>query len=364
MSRRLISQTRNTGFSQCFSGVTATGEEPAGGPLHICKKSLIIKALACAFFLLLALPAMPQLLPERIGGSHLAAKAPAPTLEPAIWTELGLEDSGQGTYDGPAGSYTLTLYRVQDPTAALAAFYWQRPPEAKRSTLAPLTAETPDSLTVGSGNYLLIWKGHKVTPEELNALLLTIPKYQSGNLPALPKFLPSTGLRANSERYIVGPASLRKFYPEISPSAAGFHLSAEAEAAVFGPNGGVRLVIFAYPTFEMARKQLVEFEKIPGAMVRRTGSLVAVTVHPLDPDEAERVLSRVKYQVDVTLPEKPPTPRDNPANLLLNIVLLIGILIVFCTISGVAFGLLRQVFRRFGPSDDGESMVALHLSDR
>jgi hypothetical protein len=315
--------------------------------------------------LLLALPAKPQLLPERIGQNHLASKAPAPTSDPAVWTELGLEDSAKGSYEGPAGNYTLTLYRLQDPTAALAAFYWQRTPDAKRGTLAPpMTAETPGSLTVGSGNYLLVWDGHKATPEELNAILLTVPKYQSGNLPALPKFLPSTGLRANSERYIVGPASLRKFCPEISPSAAAFHLSAEALTAVFGPDGGVRLVIFSYPTFEMARKQLAGFEKIPGAMARRTGSLVAVTVNPTDSDEAERVLSRVKYQVDVTLPEKPPTPKDNPGNLLLNIALLIGILIVFCALSGLAFGGLRQLFRRFGPDDEGESMVSLHLSDR
>src|SRR5271166_6506133 len=121
------------------------------------RKTRKAQAEACVTVLLLAWPAMGELLPERIGESHLAAKAPAPISEPAIWTELGLEDSGQGTYEGPAGRYTLTLYRVQDPTAALAAFYWQRPPEAKRDSLAPLTAITPDSLTVGSGNYLLIW---------------------------------------------------------------------------------------------------------------------------------------------------------------------------------------------------------------
>ena len=315
--------------------------------------------------LALALPAMPQILPERIGDSHLASKAPAPNTDPAIWNELGLEDSGKGTYEGPAGRYTLTLYRVQDPTAALAAFDWQRPPDAKRGTLAPpLAAETPDSLTVGSGNYLLIWNGHKATPEELNAILLTVPKYRHGGLPALPGFLPATGLRANSERYIVGPESLARFYPEIPPSAAAFHLSAEAETAVFGPNGAVRLIIFSYPTFGIARRQLAEFEKIPGAMAKRTGPLVAVAVHPPDADEAERVLSRVKYQAEVTLPEKPPSPKDNPANLLLNIALLIGILIVFCAVSGLAFGAIRQLFRRIGPSDDGESMVMLHLSDR
>ncbi len=314
--------------------------------------------------LLLTLPATAQLLPERIGEYHLTAKSPAPTEDRAIWSELGLEDSGKGAYEGPTGPYTLTLYRVQDPTAALAAFDWQRPPDAKRGTLAPLTAETPDSLTVGSGNYLLIWHGHKATPEELNAILLTVPRYQHGALPVLPGFLPATGLRANSERYIIGPASLQRFYPEIPPSTAAFHLSAEAETAVFGRDGGVRLVIFSYPTFGMARQQLAEFEKIPGAVAKRTGPLVAVTVHPSDKDEAERVLSRVRYQAAVTLPEKPPSPKDNPANLLLNIALLIGILIVFCALSGLAFGGIRQLFRRIGPSDDGESMVSLHLSDR
>jgi hypothetical protein len=311
-----------------------------------------------------ALPVLPQLLPERIGLNKLASKAPAPAADPAVWTELGLEDSGLGTYEGPAGHYTLTLYRVQDSTAALVAFDWLRPPDARSIKLAALAAETPGSLTVGTGNYLLVWNGHKPGPEELNALLLAIPKYQHSGLPALPGFLPSAGLRPNSERYIVGPASLAKFYPEISPSLAAFHLSAEAETAVYGKDGGTRLAIFAYPTFEMARKQALEFAKLPGAVTKRTGPLVAVTIHPSDPDDAERVLSRVRYQAEVTTPQKPPTPKDNPVNLLLNIALLIGILIVFCAISGLLFGGLRQLLQRFVARDDGESMVMLHLTDR
>ncbi len=314
--------------------------------------------------LLFALPALPQILPDRIGPNELASKAQAPTPDPAIWSELGLEDSGQGTYEGPAGRYTLTLYRLQDSTATLTAFDWQRPPDAHRIPLATLAAETPGTLIVGTGNYLLQWAGHKPTPEELNALLLRIPKYQHSGLPALPGFLPVAGLRPNSERYIVGPASLARFYPEISPSLAAFHLSVEAETAAFGKDGGVRLAIFAYPTFESARKQALEFAKIPGALTKRTGPLVAVTIHPSDPDEAERVLSRVRYQAEVTTPQKPPTPKDNPGNLLLNIALLIGILIVFCAISGLAFGALRHLVRQFVATDDGESMVMLNLSDR
>lgn len=313
----------------------------------------------------LALPALPELLPPAIGPNKLASHTAAPTPDPAVWSELGLEDSGLGAYDGPAGHYTLTLYRLQDPTAALVAFDWQRPPDARRIPLATLAAETPGgTLIVGTGNYLVVWQGHKPSPEELNLLLLNIPKYQHGLLPTLPGFLPSAGLRPNSERYIVGPSTLARFYPEISPSLAAFHLSAEAQTGIYGKDGGVRLAVFSYPTFEIARKQAVELGKIPSAIVKRTGPLVAVTVHPSDLDEAERVLSRVRYQAEVTLPQKPPTPRDNPGNLLLNVALLIGILIVFCAISGLAFGAIRQLFRRVMPQEDGESMVMLHLTDR
>jgi len=315
--------------------------------------------------LALTVPAMPQLLPERIRDNKLVSKAPAPTPDPALWSELGLEDSGQGTYEGPAGHYTLTLYRLQDSTASLVAFDWQRPADAKPSTLATLAAEAPGgSLTVGTGNYLLVWNGHKPSPEEFNALLLTIPKYQHSLLPSLPGFVPVEGRRPNSERYIVGPASLAKFYPEIPPSVAAFHLNGEAQTGIFGKDGGIRMALFSYPTFEIARKREVEFAKIPGAVTKRTGPLVAVTINPSNPDEAERVLSRVRYQAAVTLPQKPPSPKDNPGNLLLNVALLIGILIVFCALSGLAFGALRQLFRRVVPAEDGESMVMLHLSDR
>jgi hypothetical protein len=99
-------------------------------------------------------------------------------------------------------------------------------------------------------------------------------------------------------------------------------------------------------------------------MTKRTGPLLAVTIHPSDANEAERILSQVRYQAEVTTPEKPPDPMDNPVNLLWSIVKLIGILIVFCTISGLMFGFLRQVVKRFVAFDEGDSMVRLNLSDR
>ena len=92
------------------------------------------------------------------------------------------------------------------------------------------------------------------------------PSYR-GLLPTLPGFLPAAGLRPNSERYIVGPSTLAKFYPGISPSLAAFHLSAEAETATFGKDGGIQLAIFSYPTFEIARSRLpLAYHSLPGTL--------------------------------------------------------------------------------------------------
>src|ERR1035441_10904208 len=91
---------------------------------------------------------------------------------------------------------------------------------------------------------------------------------------------------ANSERYILGPASLEKFIPVIPPSVAAFHYGAEGQWGVFhSSKGDMGLVIFSYPTPQIAMLKEVDFRGIPGVNpVKRSGPLVAVVVAPPDPD--------------------------------------------------------------------------------
>src|SRR5205823_6874586 len=132
-------------------------------------------------------------------------------------------------------------------------------------------------------------------------------------LPILPSYLPSEGLASNSERYVTGPVGLAKFAPAIPPSVAGFHYGAEAQLGVFhSPNGDLRLAIFNYPTHHIATERVPDFEKLPGgAIVKRSGPLVAVALAPPDPDYAEQLLSGIRYQAQVTSDEYVPTHRDN-----------------------------------------------------
>src|ERR1019366_158783 len=137
-------------------------------------------------------------------------------------------------------------------------------------------------------------------------------------------------------RYITGPASLAKFFPGIPPSVAAFHYGAEGQMGVFhSTKGDLGMVIFSYPTPQIAMQKEIDFRGIPGGnLVKRSGPLVAVVLNPTDPDAAERLLSQVKYQASVTLDQWVPSHRDNIGNLVINAFVLIGILLGFSVVSG------------------------------
>ena len=81
-------------------------------------------------------------------------------------------------------------------------------------------------------------------------------------------------------------------------------------------------------------------------MAKRSGPLVAVIVSPPDPDVAERLLAKVRYQAEMTRDEYVPTRRDNIGDLVINVFILIGILLVFATLPGLLVGGFRVLHPR------------------
>jgi hypothetical protein len=323
------------------------------------------------FALFLPAVAGAAMLPDTIGEWKKGAATTAAVPDPKVWREYGLQDSEAAPYTaGPTGSrtYSISAYRFDDATGALAAFDQIRPEDAKPITVTGLGVENTNDEVVAVGNYLFFFKDYKPRVEELNHVVGTVPRYSPSPLPTLPKYLPA-GAVANSERYITGPDSLARFAPSIPPSTAAFHFNAEAELAKYGASGGVTgkettLIVFSYPTMEMARDRIAHFAEIPRAMAKRTGPLIAVALDPSNPDDAERLLSRIKYQAEITLSEHVPTLKDNPANLFLNIFVLCLVLAGFCVVSGLLVGGIRILFRRAGASGEGDNMISLHLSGR
>jgi len=315
---------------------------------------------------LLSLALLPALaaaaiLPDAVGAHRRVTSGLKLKLaDRPIWDELGLKDTDAAGYANIPDAFTLTAFQLADSTAALAALDWQRPASSKPSNAAPLAAETPDGLLLAHGNYLLWFHGYKPSKPELEAFLGSLQQVDHTALPNL--YLPAKGLVPNSERYLTGPAALQAFLPGIPAAAAAFQLGAEAQSAVFhSPKGEVTVAVYNYPTPQIAMKQLPEFEKA-GLTARRSGPLVAVALSPAaDPDLSAGILSQVRYQAQVTVPEHIPTLRDNIGNLVINAFILIGILLSITLVAGLAVGAYRIYQRRGGRDPDADTMISLHL---
>jgi hypothetical protein len=319
------------------------------------------------FLLALLLPALSfaGIWPDNFGAFHRVSAKPVEVSDRPLWEEFGFQQAEEAQYASEVEKFKATAYRLQDATDALGVFQWQRPANSQVFKLGKLAVETPDSVFLADGNYVLFFKGYKPAAAEIDALHRTLPGLDQSPLPVLSSYLPATGRTPNSERYLVGPVGLQKFEPGIPLSTAAFHLGTEAQAATFQtPGGTLNLAIFSYPTPQIARERLVDFQRISGAMVKRTGPLLAVVLSPASRDEAEKLLAQIRYEPAITWNERAPTGRDNIGSLVVTAFKLTGIAILFCVVAGLSFGGIRGLFRRTGPTGEAESMISLHLRDR
>ena len=161
-------------------------------------------------------------------------------------------------------------------------------------------------------------------------------------------------------------ASLDRFEPGVAPSIAAFHLGSEAIVGKYQTAKGLlTLAIFNYPTPGMARDRYQNFQNIPGAMAKRAGSLVAVTIQPPDEDAAERILSQVKQETNITWNEKVPVNEvKGAARFILDVFAFAGVLILICLLAGLGYAGVRLLNRKTNRGDDPDAMITLHLGNK
>jgi hypothetical protein len=307
--------------------------------------------MKCLAALLLPLVATAAILPDAIGPHKRTATSTPDLADRPIWDEYGLKAVENGVFEAEKTRFSVTIWRLQDPTGAMAAEQWVR--SVKKKGPAYLQRV---------GNYLVSYDGYMPTEEEAKALESGLVNVDRSSLPVLPTYLPSSGLMPDSGRYVTGPAGLQKFMPSIAPSVAAFNYGTEAQIGIYRhPKGDLTLGIFNYPTHQMAMQQAPAFEKVPGAVVKRTGPMIAVVVAPPDPDFAQQVLSQIRYQAEITESEYVPTQRDNPGDLLYNLFLLIGMLLALAILSGLFVGVIRGARRRYAGTGQEDPMIRLRI---
>jgi len=324
--------------------------------------------IGCLLALAFCLPASAALWPDRFGVFTKTSSRPAePGTDRALWDEYGLEEAESAVYTAATGGQLpVTAWRFRDSTGAAGAFHWQTGPRARPSARGAMAAESGTDLWLAFGNYLFRFSGIRPQANDLKSLIGNLARLEQSPLPALRSELPTTGMGENSRRHSVGPVALERFAPQFPAALAGFRFGAEAHLARYqSPVGEMTLVVFSYPTPHIAREQESAFQQLPGAMVKRSGPLVAVIRSPKDANAAEKLLARVRYQAEITWSERVPTRRDNLGDLILNIFLLIGILLLFASVSGLAFGGIRAIARRFfGWEPASENVITLDLSGK
>ncbi len=281
-----------------------------------------------------------------------------------VWEEYGLSAAEEATYQSSGKPFRITAWRFADSTGAMSAFFWQRPASATPIRNLAYAAKYPDGVIAAGGNYLLRVDGLSPSASELRTLFQDLPQRRNDSLPILPSYLPS---KRNSafDRYIIGKNSLSRFLPGWTADQAGLDFGAEAVVTAVGAH---RLVIFRYPTPQIARVQTSALEAKDGMAVHRSGPLMAVLFasdgSPVSLAQADPILKRIQYRAAIVENE------DNPnrvvkdaANIMLSIFSLAGILLLVCFGGGVMFGLLRVFSNRQG-AGHGDSIQMLHLEDR
>lgn len=311
--------------------------------------------------------ACPQIFPDQVRAYKKSAPKTVSLPDLPLYQEYGFEANEQAEYTSPENRFLATAWRFKDSTGAMAFFEARLPSGATPSKQSKLAVSTSDGTIFAYGNYVFQFTGGLPGAEELNLIYFQVPKLEQSPLPVLMNMLPPADLIPNSQRYVLGPVSLERFEPRVSPSVAGFHLGTEAQLGKYQTSQGpMTLAIFNYPTPGIARERYEQFQKIPGAVAKRTGPLVALIIQPPDADAAERVLAQVRYEANLTWSERlPGDPAKETATILLSIFALAGIVIGICLIAGIGFGAFRVMGRKLGwRGEERGAMIKLHLSGK
>jgi hypothetical protein len=301
-----------------------------------------------------------SILPPGLDDWKRSDLGPAPQPAAAIAKEYGLEESESATYTVGTKSFKLAVHRVKDVTGAVAL----------------------EQLLQDSGkvfrhqNYVFQTLEGTAPRGAIDAFLFpTLAKIDRSAIPMLARNLPGKDRIRGSERYILGPESLKAFENRVPAQAAGFIYQLEIQAAQYSVAGGSKawLGLFAYPTPAIAKQQLSALQaalgSVSGSYLTRQGPVVVAVLPsegsaPLSQEAAAALASRYEYRAEVVL--EVPQPRAEPtvqdaAQMMVNIFKLAGILLTACLVGGLLFAGVFVFFRHKGKDGQDEVMTSLRL---
>ena len=316
-------------------------------------------------FVSAAMSAQAQL-PDSFGGWGTKSFQPIPAThltqflgdDASLLEEYGFASGERREYANGAANLTVTLWKMQDASGSFGLFTFLREPGTTPVEVQDRAVAGPDRLLLQRGTYLLEVRGAQLTADEAELLLVNIPPPRGATnvLPLLPAYLPEEDLVAQSPKYLMGPVAFERVEQGLPSSIIGFDMGAEAEIAQYRIGGNaVRLLLVSYPTPQMAAKKLRDFEQTPPLgqglplYMERKGSLLCFVLDAANSTLADVLFSQVNYEIAVTWNQYIPTPKDNFAEMMLNIFALAGFILLFAFVAGLSYGGVRFLAKKFSP---------------
>jgi hypothetical protein len=302
-----------------------------------------------------------------------------------VLKEYGFTGFESGSYTRDDGrKLTIKAARFEDASGAYGAFTFYRTPEMLKEDIGDEGYSLNERILFFRGNVLIDAVFGQLTAmsaAELRELAgdLAKPAGGSGSLPGLRAYLPKDSLLLNSVHYVVGPSALEKLQAPLPPQYVDFARGGEVMLAGYNLSGKpASLVLVGYPTPQIAAAELGPIQAAAQAhqlgsqelFARRSGPLVIVVAGSASASDLNTLMSSVNYDADVTWNQNTyASRRDNPAHLIVEVIILAGIVCGLSVVAGIAFGGLRVATKRFFPNKvfdrpEQTEIIALHLSDR
>ena len=298
---------------------------------------------------------------------------------PAVLKEYGFTGSETATYTREDGrKVTIKAARFNDATGAYGAFTFYRQPAMRTERIGTKAASANRRILFFRDNVLVDANFDRLTEmsaAELRELAGMLPnaKGAAGNLPTLPEYLPKSDAVENSAKYILGPQALVAAKAPVTPEQIDFSHDPEILIQDYSPKSGpLTLMLIQYPTPQIAGERLRVLQSAQQSapntlLVRRSGPLVDIVTGATTSDEAQKLLTSVNYEAEVTWNEATSmSKRDNIGNLILAVFSLIGIILLISIIFGVFFGGIRILMKRLFPDrvfdrPEDVEFIQLHL---
>ena len=283
-----------------------------------------------------------------------------------VLAEYGFVAGEQCEYTRGSEKLGVQVYRMKDPSGAFGLYSYMRTADLPNATLNEHSALGPTRALALDGNLLLDIRGAELPKREkdLRALVADVKLHaEEGPLPSLPNELPVKGMVERSDHYLLGPATLYQFVPVASNDWLGFSQGAEAVSARYRMEGHeVTLLLVDFPTPQTAAKKLAEVQKVfhvngsnpdPNAaplFAKRSMTLLAIVYGAGTQAEADALLKQVESGAEITWNEPTFQFKEPPITAMIaGTIIGAGIICMFAIISGIAFGGVRLVVKRYFP---------------